>query len=197
MKRKRPQRHRSAFARIARPAAEGPDERWCMDFVSDALADGRRLRVLTILDTCTRECLCLRAGQLTAGQGRGRGADQDRAAARIARDDHLRQRVGVYWQVDGPDGPTATASSSTSHGPASQQITPTSRHSTGDSGKSVYRNTGSCPSRMSSELWMNGSRTTIITGRTVPWTTARPESTVGAEPMNQTEDGFRSCAPDG
>jgi putative transposase len=68
LKRKRPQRHRSAVARIARPAAEGPDERWCMDFVSDALADGRRLRVLTILDTCTRECLCLRAGQRLQGK---------------------------------------------------------------------------------------------------------------------------------
>lgn len=32
---------------------------WSMDFVADSLADGRRLRVLTIVDDCTRECLAL------------------------------------------------------------------------------------------------------------------------------------------
>ena len=41
LKRRRPKRHRSAKPRIDRPAATRPDERWCMDFVSDALADGR------------------------------------------------------------------------------------------------------------------------------------------------------------
>ena len=32
---------------------------WSMDFVSDALADGRRIRCLTIVDDCTRECLAI------------------------------------------------------------------------------------------------------------------------------------------
>jgi putative transposase len=68
LKRKRPKRHRSAAARVERPAASQPNERWCMDFVSDALADGRRLRVLTVVDTCTRECLALRAGQRLQGK---------------------------------------------------------------------------------------------------------------------------------
>jgi hypothetical protein len=31
-----------------------------MDFVRDGLADGRRLRCLTIVDNCTRECLAKR-----------------------------------------------------------------------------------------------------------------------------------------
>jgi putative transposase len=30
-----------------------------MDFVSDGLADGRRLRCLTVVDDCTRECLAI------------------------------------------------------------------------------------------------------------------------------------------
>ncbi|KAF0856208.1 hypothetical protein Y788_06880 [Pantoea dispersa 625] len=34
-----------------------------MDFVSDALFDGRRLRLLTVIDLCTRECLGICAGQ--------------------------------------------------------------------------------------------------------------------------------------
>lgn len=39
-----------------------------MDFVSDALYDGRRLRLLTIIDLFTRECLGICVGQnLRAG----------------------------------------------------------------------------------------------------------------------------------
>jgi putative transposase len=32
------------------------NERWAMDFVSDALADGRRFRAFTLIDAFTREC---------------------------------------------------------------------------------------------------------------------------------------------
>jgi len=35
------------------------NQSWSMDFVSDGLADGRRLRCLTIVDDCTRECLAI------------------------------------------------------------------------------------------------------------------------------------------
>src|SRR2546429_222406 len=33
-----------------------PNERWAMDFVSDCVATGRVIRMLTIVDGCTREC---------------------------------------------------------------------------------------------------------------------------------------------
>jgi putative transposase len=36
-----------------------PNISWSMDFVSDGLANGRRLRCLTIVDDCTRECLAI------------------------------------------------------------------------------------------------------------------------------------------
>ena len=36
-----------------------PDERWSLDFVSDASTDGRRFRVLAVVDDFTRECLAL------------------------------------------------------------------------------------------------------------------------------------------
>ena len=48
LKRRRPKRHRSATTRVERPAAGIPNERWSMDFMSDALADGRRLKVLAL-----------------------------------------------------------------------------------------------------------------------------------------------------
>ena len=35
------------------------NQSWSMDFVSDGLADGRRMRCLTIVDDCTRECLAI------------------------------------------------------------------------------------------------------------------------------------------
>lgn len=36
-----------------------PDERWSLDFVSDQLTDGRRFRILAVVDDCTRGCLAL------------------------------------------------------------------------------------------------------------------------------------------
>ena len=38
-----------------------------MDFMSDALADGRKLRVLTVLDTFTRECVALEVSNSFGG----------------------------------------------------------------------------------------------------------------------------------
>jgi hypothetical protein len=34
------------------------NDRWSLDFVSDQLSDGRRFRILTIVDDCTRESWC-------------------------------------------------------------------------------------------------------------------------------------------
>ena len=42
---------------LPRPGAA--NQSWSMDFVSDGLANGRRLRCLTIVDDCTRECLAI------------------------------------------------------------------------------------------------------------------------------------------
>jgi putative transposase len=36
-----------------------PNERWSMDFMSDSLCDGRRIRLLTIVDDFTRECVAI------------------------------------------------------------------------------------------------------------------------------------------
>jgi putative transposase len=41
------------------PLPQGANQRWSLDFVSDVLADGRRFRVLVIVDDFTRECLAL------------------------------------------------------------------------------------------------------------------------------------------
>jgi putative transposase len=44
-----------------------PNQRWSLDFVSDQLTDGRRFRVLTVVDDHTRECLALVADTSLSG----------------------------------------------------------------------------------------------------------------------------------
>ena len=43
------------------------NQRWSLDFVSDQLTDGRRFRILTMIDNCTRECLALVADTSLSG----------------------------------------------------------------------------------------------------------------------------------
>lgn len=52
-------------APILLPSA--PNERWSLDFVSDQLNDGRRFRVLAVVDDCTRENLALIADTSLSG----------------------------------------------------------------------------------------------------------------------------------
>ena len=57
--RRRIGRKRAAPTRVPLMPAERPNQRWSMDFVHDSLVDGRRFRVLSVVDDCTRESLCL------------------------------------------------------------------------------------------------------------------------------------------
>lgn len=45
---------RPSHARIVQAGSAGPDEQWAMDFVSDSLMSGRRIRILTIADLWDR-----------------------------------------------------------------------------------------------------------------------------------------------
>lgn len=54
---KRGGRKRALGSRLPIQELTKPNERWSLDFVSDALADGRRIRILTVIDEFTRECL--------------------------------------------------------------------------------------------------------------------------------------------
>jgi putative transposase len=65
---KRPRRHVSAARRERQPAATAPNQLWSMDFVSDALFDGRRLRALTVVDAYTREALTIDVDQGIRGE---------------------------------------------------------------------------------------------------------------------------------
>lgn len=64
---KRPRRSRAAAHRLPRVEATRPNESWSMDFVSDALFDGRRFRALTVVDNFSRRCLAIHADQSIKG----------------------------------------------------------------------------------------------------------------------------------
>ena len=57
--RRRGGRKRALGTRAPMALPQGPNQRWSLDFLSDAMIDGRRFRVLAIVDDFTRECLVL------------------------------------------------------------------------------------------------------------------------------------------
>jgi putative transposase len=56
---RRKKRKRLSRQRPAATAAQAANQEWAMDFVADAMASGRRIRVLSVIDVFTRECLAL------------------------------------------------------------------------------------------------------------------------------------------
>lgn len=55
--RKRGGRKRALGTRAPMAIPQGRNQRWSLDFASDALVDSRRFRILCIIDDFTRECL--------------------------------------------------------------------------------------------------------------------------------------------
>jgi len=71
--RKRGGRKRAIGTRAPLDVPHVRNERWSLDFVSDALSDGRRFRILAVVDDFSRECL-------------GLVADTSLSGARVARE---------------------------------------------------------------------------------------------------------------
>ncbi len=65
--RRRGGRKRAMGTRRPIEAALAANQRWSLDFVSDQMTVGRRFRILTVIDNCTRECLALVADTSISG----------------------------------------------------------------------------------------------------------------------------------
>ncbi len=65
---KRPKRNKSARLRQPKHLVTAMNQIWSMDFVADALFDGRKLRALTVVDNYTRESLAIDVGQSLKGE---------------------------------------------------------------------------------------------------------------------------------
>ena len=59
MVRKRGGRKRALGTRAPMAIPQGKNQRWSLDFMSDALACSRKFRILTVVDDFSRECLAL------------------------------------------------------------------------------------------------------------------------------------------
>jgi putative transposase len=57
--RRRGGRKRALGTRAPMALPQAPNQRWSLDFASDALVDGRRFRILAVVDDFSRECLGL------------------------------------------------------------------------------------------------------------------------------------------
>ena len=68
MRPKRPRRHVSSRRRRERVEATGPNDGWSMDFMSDELCNGQRIRLLTLVDNFTRESLAVEVDTHLGGQ---------------------------------------------------------------------------------------------------------------------------------
>jgi len=91
----RPRRHVTAARRMEHPEITAANQVWAMNFVSDALFNGKRFRSLTVVDTFTRECLAIEVGQ---------GLKGDNVAAVMERIKFLRGAVPAKIRADnGPE----------------------------------------------------------------------------------------------
>jgi putative transposase len=69
-------RKRIALLRGKVTPANGPNQHWSMDFVHDQMHDGRKFRILTVIDQWSRESVSLEANFRLTGRCVGQALDQ-------------------------------------------------------------------------------------------------------------------------
>lgn len=67
MVKRRKGRKKAIGTRLPLPKPDSINQVWSLDFLSDALSDGRRFRVLGVMDQCSRKCLTLAADTSIGG----------------------------------------------------------------------------------------------------------------------------------
>ena len=86
-------RKRTSLPRVLPVPATRPHERWSIDFLTDALVDGRRFRVLTIVDNVSRVSPAIEVGPSLTGE---------RVVAVL---DRLKRTIGVPQRLAIDNGP--------------------------------------------------------------------------------------------
>jgi putative transposase len=66
--RKRKKRRRSAITRRPLVLPSRPSQRWSMDFMSDQLSSGRRIRLFNVIDDFTKQCHAITVDTSISGQ---------------------------------------------------------------------------------------------------------------------------------
>jgi putative transposase len=102
---RRKKRKSLARQRVATLEPKGMNQEWAMDFVTDSLASSRHVRVLTVVDMFTRECLALEVdtsiGSLRVTRVLERIIEQRGAPQRIRSDNgpEFTSRAYLAWAV--------------------------------------------------------------------------------------------------
>jgi putative transposase len=101
-------KRRKRLARVGQPdfVPTQPNQQWSIDFVHDRLASGRSVRVLTVIDAFTRECLALETD--TSLPSRRVTRALDRVIAQRGRPERIRMDNGteltsrhfLAWGID-------------------------------------------------------------------------------------------------
>ena len=111
------------------PVATARNEYWSMDFVHDQLTNGRKFRVLTVIDKWSRESVLLEVDFSLTGQSVVNAMQRlclSRALPKAITVDQVRNSLRSPWT----SGPGTTRLSSTSSGPASPRRMRSSNPST-------------------------------------------------------------------
>ena len=94
---RRRRRKRLVRDRVAEPRLIRGNQEWAMDFIVDGLANGRMVRILSVIDAFTRECLALEA-------------DTSLGSGRVTRTlDRLIEERGLPESVRSDNGPEFTS----------------------------------------------------------------------------------------
>ncbi len=90
------QRRRIRWSGVAAsPAASRRNQRWSMDFVSDCVSNGKVIRMLTIVDECTRECPAIEVDTSLGGLRVRRVLDRIASERGLPEANRSGQRAGV------------------------------------------------------------------------------------------------------
>jgi putative transposase len=125
---KRPRRNKAAQRRQPKQLAHAINQIWSMDFVADALFDGRKLRMLTVVDLFSRECLAIDVGQSLKGEDVVRvltAITQERGLPQTIKSDNGSEFISKVMDRWAYERGRKSEFGSTSVGPASPPTTPT------------------------------------------------------------------------
>ena len=121
---------------IARMPRE-PNDVWAMDFVHDQLATGKKLRILTVVDTFSRFSPVDRSALQPIAARMSSNARARSASASVIRRRSASIRAPSSSRAISICGRIRTTSRSTSRGPESRPTTRSSNRSTGNSGRNA------------------------------------------------------------
>ena len=140
------------------------DQRWSLDFVSDQMTDGRRFRILTVVDNCTRECLAL-------------VADTSLSGLRVARElDAIMRRRGRPETIVSDNGTELTSNAILSWADGRRRLAlhrareaAAERLQRPSARRAAQRDAVPLPQPRRGRCWRTGGATTTSSGHTRSW----------------------------